>query len=143
LSYKIIYLDMLFVAVTNRSVYLSGKDFYAFQQDAKVTSWALGRWTPATKNSADYPRLSSMDNQNNFQPSTFWQRNGSFVKLQYAEIGINLPKRIVERINLSETRIFINGTNLFSVDKVKVADPEMLSGYPAIRSYSIGAKIQF
>lgn len=143
LNYKIIYLDMLFVAVTNRSVYLSGKDFYAFQQDGKVTSMALGRWTPATKNSANYPRLSSMNNQNNFQPSTFWQRNGSFVKLQYAEIGIRLPERIIERINLSETKIFINGTNLFSVDKVEVADPEILSGYPAIRSYSIGAKIQF
>ena len=51
-NYKIIYLDMLFVAVSKRSVYLSGKDFYAFQQDAKVTSWARGRWTPATKNSA-------------------------------------------------------------------------------------------
>jgi TonB-linked SusC/RagA family outer membrane protein len=143
LKYKIIYLDMLFVAVGNRSVYLTGKDFHAFQQDGKVTSWALGRWTPDSKSSADYPRLSSMDNQNNFQPSTFWQRNGSFLKLQYAEIGIHLPKRMIERIHLNETRIFINGTNLFSVDKVEVADPEILSGYPAIRSYSIGVKIQF
>ena len=143
LNYKLIYMDLLFVAVSNRSVYLSGKDFYAFQQDGKVTSWALERWTPATKNSANYPRLSSMNNQNNFQPSTFWQRNGSFVKLQYAEIGIQLPKRMIERIHLTETRIFINGTNLFSIDKVEVADPEILSGYPAIRSYSIGVKIQF
>jgi len=143
LNYKLIYLDLLFVAVRNRSVYLTGKDFYAFQQDGKVTSRALGRWTPATKNSADYPRLSSVNNQNNFQPSTFWQRDGSFVKLQHAEIGIKLPARITERINISETRIFINGTNLFSVDKVEEADPEILSGYPAVRSYSIGAKIQF
>ncbi len=143
LNYKIIYVDMLFVGVTNRSVYLSGKDFYAFQQDAKLTSWAMDRWTPATANSATYPRLSSMNNLNNFQQSTFWQHDGSFVKLQYAEIGIRLPKQLINKINLNETRIFINGTNLFTWDKVKVADPEILSGYPAIRSYSIGAKIQF
>ena len=54
-----------------------------------------------------------------------------------------LPKQIVERINLSEIKIFINGTNLFTLDKVDVADPEILSGYPAVRSYSIGAKLQF
>jgi len=143
LSYKILYLDMLFVAVTNRSVYLSGKDFYAFQQDGKATSWALERWTPATSNVAAYPRLSSVNNQNNFQSSTFWQRNGSFAKLQYAELGVRLPSRVIERINVSELRIFINGTNLFTVDKVEVADPEVLSGYPAVRTYSIGAKIQF
>ena len=50
---------------------------------------------------------------------------------------------MIEKMHLTETRIFINGTNLFSVDKVEVADPEILSGYPAIRSYSIGVKIQF
>ncbi|MEX0986611.1 MAG: SusC/RagA family TonB-linked outer membrane protein [Bacteroidales bacterium] len=143
LKYKFIYLDLLFVGVTNRSVYLTGKDFYAFQQDAKVTSWALERWTPATSSSATYPRLSSMNNLNNFQQSTFWQRDGSFIKLQYAEIGFQLSNQIIKRINLSETRIFINGTNLFTLDKVEVADPEILSGYPAVRSYSIGAKIQF
>ena len=143
LNYKSIYVDMLFVGVTNRSVYLTGKDFYAFQQDAKVTSWALERWTPATANSANYPRLSSLNSQNNFQPSTFWQRDGSFVKLQYAEVGIQLPKRMNEKLKLAESSIFINGTNLFSIDKVDVADPEILSGYPAVRTYSIGAKIQF
>ncbi len=143
LKYKLFYFNMLFVGVTNRSVYLSGKDFYAFQQNGKVTSWALERWTPSTANSANYPRLSSVNNQNNFQPSTFWQRDGSFVKLQYAEIGVKLPRQIIERLNISETRIFINATNLFTLDKIEGADPEILSGYPAIRSYSIGAKVQF
>ena len=144
LNYKAIYLDLLFVGVTNRSVYLTGKDFYAFQQNGKVTSWALDRWTPDTRDIATYPRLSSLNNQNNFQRSTFWQRDGSFVKLQYAEVGIKLPYRINEKLKLTESSIFINGTNLFSFDKVvEAADPEVLSGYPALRTYSIGAKIQF
>lgn len=142
-NYKFLYLDMLFVGVTNRSVYLSGKDFYAFQQDGKATSWALNRWTPSTAGSATYPRLSATNNLNNFQQSTFWQRDGSFAKLQYAEIGIILPSQIFEKLNVSEINIFINGTNLFTWDKVEVADPEILSGYPALRSFSIGAKIQF
>jgi len=142
-SYKIVYLDMLFTGVTNRSVYLSGKDFFAFQQDAKATTWALDRWTSATAATATYPRLSSINNLNNYQRSTFWQRDGSFVRLQYAEVGIKLPARIFGNTKISETRIFINGTNLLTLDRVEMADPEILSGYPALRSYSIGAKIQF
>lgn len=142
-SYKIMYFDMLFVGVTNRSVYLSGKDFFAFQQDAKATTWAMDRWTPSTAATASYPRLSSINNLNNFQGSTFWQRDGSFARLQYAEVGVKLPVRIFQNTSISETRIFINGTNLLTIDKVEVADPEILSGYPALRSYSIGAKIQF
>lgn len=143
LNYKSIYVDMLFVAVTNRSVYLSGKDFYAFQQNAKATSWAMERWTVDTRSTATYPRLSAMNNQNNFQHSTFWQRDGSFVKLQYAEIGVKLPERLIQKLGLSETKLFLNGTNLFTLDKVEVADPEILFGYPSVRSYTIGAKIQF
>jgi TonB-linked SusC/RagA family outer membrane protein len=143
LTYKIIYLDLLFHAVTNRSVYLTGKDFYAFQDDGKVTSWALDRWNSATANAAEYPRLSTLDNQNNFQPSTFWQRDGSFIKLRYAELGVKLPVRNVERIKLSGVKIFLSGTNLFSLDKVDLTDPEILSGYPAVRSVCIGTKIQF
>jgi len=37
----------------------------------------------------------------------------------------------------------VNGTNLFSMDHIAYSDPESLSGYPALRTYSIGASIQF
>jgi TonB-linked SusC/RagA family outer membrane protein len=142
LKYKSLYLDLLFQGVARRWVYLSGPDFQALQSKAKIPSLALERWTSSTAESATYPRLSAQDNLNNFQGSTFWTRDGSFIKLRSAELGIDLPQTIVEKVRLSSAKIFINGTNLFSWDHVDIADPETLGGYPAVRTVSLGAKIQ-
>ena len=142
IEFKNIYLDLFFHGVTNRSVYLSGKKFHAFQNDGKISSIALGRWTETNGESATYPRLSSQNNMNNFQPSSFWQRDGSFIRLRNAELGYILPKSLTEKIGIPEAKIFINGTNIFTIDRVDVADPEILTGYPATKTFSIGAKIQ-
>ncbi|MBC7887876.1 MAG: hypothetical protein H7Z13_08295, partial [Ferruginibacter sp.] len=58
------------------------------------------------------------------------------------EIGYTLPVNVMRNIIFSSARFFINGTNLFSLDKVKYGDPESLTGYPVMRTFSIGAKIQ-
>ena len=137
-------LELFFHGVTNRTIYLSGNDFQAFQNNGKVSSIALGRWTTETALSATYPRLSAQNNLNNFQPSSFWQRDGSFIKLRSLELGYTLSGNISDKIHLNNVRVFVNGTNLLSLDKMEgLTDPETLTGYPAVRSLSVGAKIQF
>lgn len=143
LKYKGFYLDLFFHAAVNRSVYLSGKNYYAFQNNGKVTPIALGHWTEETKETATYPRLSANDNLNNYQNSTFWQKNGNFLKLRNAEFGYVFPQKIAEKLKLSDMKLFLNGTNLFSIDHIE-ADPEHVGvGYPNVRFYTIGFKLQF
>jgi TonB-linked SusC/RagA family outer membrane protein len=141
LRYKNFDLDFLLQGVANRSVYLSGNYFYALQNNAKISTFALGRWTPQTAESATYPRLSAENNLNNYQPSSFWLRDGSFLKMRSAELGYSIPAANLKRLNLRSLRIFLNGTNLFSSDKIDFTDPETLSGYPACRAISLGARI--
>lgn len=136
--------ELFFQGVTNRTIYLEGNDFYAFQNNGKISTIALGRWTPETSATATYPRLSPRNNLNNFQPSSFWQRDGSFIKLRSIELGYSLPGNLTQKVHLSDARFFVNGTNLFSLDKLDgLTDPETLTGYPAVRSMSIGIKVQF
>lgn len=142
-SYRGFYLDCMVQAVTGRSVYLDGNYYHAFQNDAKVSSIALGRWQPGSSGTATYPRLSASNNENNFQPSSFWQRNGSFLKLRSLELGYRFPDTISEKLKMELFEIFINGSNLFSLDHLTYSDPETLSGYPAMRTISLGANIQF
>ncbi len=143
IQYKGVDLTTFFQAATNRTVYLSGNYFYAFQNNGKVSTIALDRWTSATAETATYPRLSANNNLNNFQPSSFWQRDGSFIKLRSIELGYTLPVALAEQLRLDKARVFINGTNLFSIDHVTYSDPETLTGYPAVRTVSIGAMITF
>lgn len=142
LRYKGFDADLVFQGVTGNTVYLGGNYFQAFQGNGQVAPIALNRWTPQTAATADYPRLSSKDNLNNYQFSTFWQRDGSFVKLRSAEIGYTIPAGLSDKVRLQSARFFINGTNLFSIDRVPYGDPESLTGYPVTRTLTLGVKIQ-
>ncbi len=143
LKYKGFDFDAMFHAVANRTVYFGGNYFHAFQNNAKISSIALNRWTPETAVTADYPRLSASNNLNNFQTSSFWQRDGSFIKLRSLEFGYTLPGKVSEKVGLDNARVFINGTNVFSLDHLKgFTDPENLTGYPTLMSISLGLSIQ-
>ena len=83
---------------------------------------------------------------NNFHDSSFWLANGEFIKLRSVEFGYDLPKVIVSKIKMDRVRIYINGTNLFSFDHLKKynIDPETsITGYPAMRTYTLGTQIKF
>jgi hypothetical protein len=128
--------------VTGNTVYLGGNTFHAFQGNGQVAPIAAGRWTPETAETATYPRLSSKDNLNNYQFSTFWQRDGSFIKLRSAELGYTLPASFSDKIRINTARFFVNGTNLFSLDKIEYGDPESLTGYPVTRTITAGIRVQ-
>lgn len=143
LTFKGFDLNLIFNASFGNTSYLGGTVFHAFQNNGQVGPIALGRWTPATAATADYPRLSAINNQNNYQFSSFWQRDGSFVKLRSAELGYTFPAKVTNRLKLNSTRFFLNGTNLFSIDNIEFGDPESLGGYPVMRTITVGFKIQF
>ena len=143
LTYKGFDFDVLFQGALNRSVYWSGSYFEAFQNDGQISSIALNRWTEDTKSTATYPRLSASNNLNNYQSSSFWQKNGDFLKLRSLEIGYTIPKNLTRKIKIEGVRVFMNGTNLFSLDHMAgFTDPETMTGYPAMRTVSLGLSVQ-
>ena len=144
MSWKGFDIDLMFQGALNRSVYWEGRQFQAFQNNGNVSTLALGRWTPETADRATYPRLATTGNQNNYQASTFWQKNGNFLKLRCLEIGYTINPVAVRKAGIRGLRVYVSGTNLFSIDAMEgYADPETLYGYPAIRTYNVGFNIQF
>lgn len=141
LKYKGFDFNIMFQGVSGNSVDLGGDYYYAFQNNGKATDVALGRWTPETAATATYPRLSSVNNLNNYRTSSFWQKDGSYIKLRSLEIGYTLPQSLVQKVKLENARIFLNGTNLVSWDHMDFTDPEIVYGYPAVRTFSVGARI--
>ena len=137
-------LDFLFQGVRGNTVYFGGSLFHAFQNNGKVSPIALDRWTEATATTATYPRLSATNNLNNYRFSSFWQRDGSFLKLRSLELGYTLPQNLVSKVKIGSARLFVNGTNLLSLDKLKgYIDPETRGGYPTLRTVSGGVRCAF
>src|SRR5690606_27375364 len=73
-----------------------------------------------------YPRLSTNPVENNNQRSTWFMRNGSFLRLKQVELGYSLPsdKGISERLDMT-LRIYANATNVFTISDFDLWDIEM------------------
>ncbi|MHA4847296.1 SusC/RagA family TonB-linked outer membrane protein [Flavitalea antarctica] len=139
--YKGFDLDLFFQGITGITRYLGGARYHAFQENGQVAEIALNRWTPQNTVTAEYPRLSANNNLNNYRTSSYWQRDGSFIKLRSAEIGYTLPEKAMKKIHLTQTRVFLNGTNLLTLDKISEGDSEALTGYPSMKTLSLGLRI--
>ena len=106
------------------------------------------RWTTSNPNpNATYPRFSMSKVENNLQPSTYWQRNMSFLRLKNVEIGYTLPKHIYKRLGMSSIRVYAQGVNLLTFSKFKLWDPELDSNYgniyPQMRTITLGLNLNF
>jgi TonB-linked SusC/RagA family outer membrane protein len=106
------------------------------------------RWTVENpRQDVFWPRLSDYVHTNNNQASTWWLRDMSMVRLRNIELGYNFPQETLSKLKLSHARIFIRGNNLATFSKFDLWDPELGSNtgfrYPIMKSYSIGANINF
>lgn len=124
--------------------------FYA--QHGLLSVIANDHWSEDNRNSyAFWPRLNiNSDNvgtsptYNNNYASSWWLRNGTFLRLKSAEIGYNLSGALLKRTHLGSARIYINGTNLLTFSAFKLWDPEMGAsglGYPIQKVYNVGVLI--
>lgn len=105
--------------------------------------------TPEQNMRAYYPRLSEAGgegSQNNNQISTLTLRNGSFMRLKNFEIGYTMPGKLMEKTFVKSMRFYLSGSNLFTISKFKLWDPETGSAdgriYPPLRVITIGLTVK-
>lgn len=93
-----------------------------------------------------YPRYSAYENYNNTQVSTWWMRDGSFVRLKQMEFGYTLPQKLTNKIHIDNLRVYFQGNNLLCWSKFKLWDPELAGegfNYPIQRTFNIGVNVTF
>jgi len=116
-------------------------------QRALLSYIAEDHWSENNRNIyAFWPRLSETQISNNNQNSTWWLRNGAFVRLKTAELGYTLPAKLTKKYYVNMFRIYVSGSNLLHWSKFKMWDPEMAGeglGYPIQRVFNIGVNINF
>ena len=95
---------------------------------------------------ASYPRLSYGANNNNFRSSTFWLRDGRYLRLKNLDFGYSLPKSAVNRLHMNSMRFYVSGTNLLLLyKKFDTWDPESLQprgeDYPITKAVTVGLQL--
>ncbi|MGJ1430754.1 TonB-dependent receptor [Sphingobacterium spiritivorum] len=103
----------------------------------------LDRWTPDNPD-ASYPRLLS-NHENNRLPSTFYVKNGNYIKLRTAQLAYDIPKDWIKAAGLRSMSITVQGQNLFTISKNRRYDPESTGAtanlYPPQRIFSMGVRV--
>jgi len=136
------------------STYLLNKveNFYPFLRsitDEALREEAMNRWTYADPYNQDvlFPRLSTVNSGNNTRSSTWWYRDASYIRLKNIELGYALKQDFVKRMHLNAIRLYVQGENLYTWDKVKFWDPEITgrsgSRYPISSTWTFGLNVTF
>lgn len=115
--------------------------------NAMLTEWADNRWTESNRDCyAMYPRLTPQIVSNNNKSSTWWLRDGSYLRLKTLEFGYTIPKKACQAMRMKTFRIYFSGTNLFTLSKFKMWDVEMSDNglnYPIQRVFNLGLNVNF
>ena len=115
--------------------------------NALLKAYADNHWSEDNRNVyALWPRLSPIQIENNNQSSTWFMRDGSFIRLKSLEFGYSIPTKMISKVKISSLRVYFNGTNLLTFSKFKLWDPEMGGnglGYPIQKVYNVGLQLSF
>ena len=158
-SWKGIDLNVFFQGIDHVNFFISGTSLRpawanmersAIQSDVWENGWRTDR-TAAENAKALYPRLSlngQAGSSNNSQTSSWWQRNGAFMRLKNVEVGYTLPKKWMTATHVFQSiRVYLSGNNLCTFSDFKLWDPEIGGGdgskYPPNRVFMIGLNANF
>lgn len=116
-------------------------------KNAMLSAYANNHWSESNRDVyALWPRLSPDLVENNKQVSSWYMRDGSFMRLKSAEIGYTLPENIMKKIFVKTIRVYVSGTNLLTFSNFKMWDPEMAGNgmaYPTQRVFNAGIQVNF
>ncbi|SMC57512.1 TonB-linked outer membrane protein, SusC/RagA family [Pedobacter nyackensis] len=108
---------------------------------------ADSHWSEDTRDLfAFYPRLSPENVSNNSVSSTWWMRNGAFLRLKTVEVGYNISKDFAKKVHLKNIRLYGSGNNLLQIRSFKLWDPEQAGNafnYPIQRVFNFGVNLEF
>lgn len=129
-------------------------DFWPSFQGQKSQNLLYNSWTP-NNTDATTPKASNKSNfSTNTQSTSYYVEDGSFFRLRTLQLGYTLPADTFKGIGLGSARIYVQGTNLFTVTNYSGLDPDVNNGgdaafgvdlgnYPLVRQYLVGLHVGF
>ena len=124
--------------------------FFQGSTYGNMYEYVLDRWDPNNPDKETlYPRLSTNETiTTNYYTSTWWLKRSDYLRLKQAELGYNFTnKSFLSRMRIEKLRLYLNGTNLFTVSDWKYWDPEIGDGrgvvYPNTRVFNVGLRLNF
>jgi TonB-dependent starch-binding outer membrane protein SusC len=166
LTYKNFDLNVQIQGVKGNSIFNVAR--IALEEMQGTSSRILDRWTPENQDS-DIPALIdgiTRQNANLTSTITFptsagnttsrYVEDGSYVRLKNVTLAYNFPRSLTDKIRMNNVRLYVSGTNLFTITNYLGSDPEVSSftgndaqlgtdynNYPQSKLYNVGLNVTF
>lgn len=145
-EYKGIGIDAMFQGVGRYSAVLNTQGYYwgLINNSSMAQQVYDKRWSPENNNAqAEYPRLSAESNANNYQTSSYWLRNRSYLKLRNIELYYHLPKCLLSKTKIiNAAKVYLRGIDLFTIDNLDEVDAASYGATaPLTRSVAFGLAV--
>ncbi len=111
--------------------------------DSKYSSVVRDRWTPATANTASYPRLTTYSGSNNNTNSDFWIYSTSRFDLAKVQLTYDFPKNIIGEGIVKGLSVYASGNSLLTIAKERELLEMNVGEAPQARFYNLGVKVTF
>lgn len=152
IKWKGITVDIHFQGVGKYDRFVGGVDGGFYQHGGAVRPY-FPIWTsdkcydPELNPNGVYPRvIGSSWYESGAGNTSFWMRNGAYLRLKNLNIGYDLPKVILRPLGITNAQVFANATNLFCISAVtEFLDPEQkyYDSYPLMKTFSFGLNFSF
>ena len=152
-------LSVLFEGTARMKYFVGGSGYLPFvgKETGNILTMVMkDRWTsaeisgdPATENpNARFPRLTYGNNANNNRNSTFWLRDGSYLRLKNVQLSYTTKAMLLRKVGLQSATLSLIGENLCLWDKGdKIFDPTQASDngakYPIQRVFTLQCNLKF
>ena len=115
--------------------------YYCPTGTSKYSVYALDRWTPATASTASYPRLTTTDNANNTQTSSFWKYSTNRFDLTKVQVTYDMPQQWFEGKFVKGLSVYLNGESLLTISGEREIMETVIGAMPQCRFYNLGVKV--
>ncbi|TDQ11197.1 SusC/RagA family TonB-linked outer membrane protein [Pedobacter metabolipauper] len=141
-----------FKGISNVDISLNGDGLQPFRlggERGNLLAQITDHWTPDNPNSRPlYPRITYGNDNMNYEDSSWWVKNGAFLRLQTAQLTYTLTnKPWLSKAGISNLNLYVSGYNLLTFSDFKIWDVELGDGrgaqYPQMRTYNFGLRCVF
>ncbi len=138
-------------AYNYQKIFTDFPTFFGSNQNTRV----LDAWTPDNTN-ATLPALSQSITNAETQPNSYFVEDASFLRLKNLQVGYTFDNNITSSIGLDMLRLYVQGTNLFTITDYTGLDPEVISNdnlslgidgpnpvFPLAQIFTVGINTKF
>jgi len=122
---------------------MKSNSYYWVYGASKYSAVVRDSWTEATKNTATYPRLTTLSGDNNFRSSDFWTYSTDRINLSRVQLTYSIPKEILKNFFVKGLDIYASGSNLLTIAKNRDIMELSVGSAPQTRFYNLGIKAEF